>query len=125
VRFNDDHAASRIVTDGGIVITKCDQCREIWIEKNQRGIEGEPDCDGCIVVLLKSNRIAAHIYQVVRGQSIFIFNGERSIEYDINHSAVWSAIDHYPKHIPNPWDVFEKVLHTYHTISRERRDADT
>jgi hypothetical protein len=104
----------------------CDQCRETWVERNQRGIEGEPDCDGCKVELKKENRIAAHIYQLVRGQQIFLFNGERNIEYDISHPAIWSAIDHYPRQIISPWDVFEKVLHVYHIISGERRaNADT
>ena len=120
MQFVDDQAASRVILDNGTVITKCDQCKEMWRERNERGIEGEPDCVNCRVDLLPINNYAAEIYQKVRSQVKLYFNGQSMRELDIEHSAIWSAIDHFPHRIKNSWEVFERILHTYHYFKQER-----
>lgn len=120
MRFSDSWAASKIVLDDGRVITKCDQCREVWAERNQRGVDGSPPCDECRVNLKKENEIPAEIYRLVRGQVRFYFNGECSKVADIDHNAVWNMIDHYPKRISDPWKVFNRIIHTYHSLKKEQ-----
>jgi len=97
MQFVNSQAASRITLDTGRIITKCDSCREMWAERNARGVEGKPPCEECIVELLPENSIAAQIYQKVRGQVRLYFNGEVTRELDLDHNAVWAMIDHYPQ----------------------------
>lgn len=74
MEFADEQASSRVVLEEGTpnerVLTKCDQCREMWRERNARGVEGEPNCGECWVDLMEENRDAAHIYQLCRRQVI-------------------------------------------------------
>lgn len=123
MQFVNSQAASRIVLDTGRVITKCDTCREMWAERNQRGVEGSPNCDECKVELLPENSIAADIYRRVRGQVRLYFNGEYTKEIDLDHNAVWAMIDHYPQRIDDPWDVFIKVMSTYQEL-RSKDDGE-
>lgn len=92
----------------------------MWAERNARGVEGDPPCGECMVYLNENNIITAHIYDVVRGQVILFFDGERNREYDINHVAVWEAIDHFPCQSFDKWEVFEKVLAAWHHFQKER-----
>jgi len=123
VEFANLEASSRIELSDGTVLTRCDQCRIMWAERNERGIEGEPQCDGCKVDLREENIDAAKVFLSVRNQVIFYFNGEHNREYDINHTAIWAYIDHYPKAIEKPFELFELVLDTYHHFLKERNDA--
>lgn len=124
VEFANLEASSRITLDDGTILTRCDQCRAMWKERNERGIEGEPPCDGCQVDLLEENVDAAKVFLSVRNQVIFYFNGEHNREYDINHTAIWAYIDHYPKKLEKPFELFERVLDTYHHFLRERNERD-
>lgn len=76
----------------------------MWSERNQRGIEGEPPCDGCLIDLNPENVDAVNIFQVVRYQLIV---GGMGTPMDINHLAVHEAIRTYE--IKNPKTCFEKV----------------
>jgi hypothetical protein len=42
--------------------------------------------------------------------------------YDLNHLAIWAAIDGYG--IKDRTGTFERVLMTWHAIERERRDDE-
>lgn len=128
MRFVNIQSASSITLANGTVISKCDECRTTWKERNERGVAGGPICEAgefCAaypVELLQQNHITAQIYQRIKGQVIFYFNGEVSKEYDLNHIALWNMIDHWPEHISNKFEIFDLVLHCYHTFLRERQD---
>ncbi len=104
MEFADDQASSRIELDNGTVITKCDNCRAMWRERNERGIEGDPPCDKCQVELLEENSDAIQIFFLIRYQ--LIMGPESPI--DINHLAIHAAINLYG--IRNRRECFEKVL---------------
>lgn len=103
----------------------------MWKERNERGVIGNPPCDGCehdpeqgSRLLMGENICAARIYQHVRNQTLLYFNGEANRELDINHVAVWSAIDHFPGNIKDPFAVFEMIVGVYHHFLRERNAAN-
>ena len=128
MRFVNIQSASSIPLADGTVISKCDECRTIWKERNERGIAGQPICESgefCEaypVELFPQNLIPASIYQRIKGQVIFYFNGESNKEYDLNHVALWNMIDHWPQRIKNKWEVFDQVLNLYHTFLKERQN---
>ena len=64
----------------------------------------EPPCDVCKPECKGTNVDALKIFSVVRNQ--FIMGMEMPI--DINHVAVWTAIEKYG--IPKERDTFEKVI---------------
>lgn len=115
-----------MVFEDGTVSTECDRCREMWRERNERGVVGDPPCEDCEFdpsqdfKLMDENVFAAKIYQQVKDQVILYFNGEASIEYDIDHLAIWAMIDHFPRKISKPFEVFDLVLRTYHHFLSER-----
>lgn len=129
MRSADKKAASDMVLDNGTVITECDRCREMWKERNDRGVEGDPPCKGCDFdpeiqsQLMDENLCAAKIFLSVRDQVLMYFNGEYQREYDINHTAVWGMIDHFPRHIEKPFEVFELVVSVYRHFLKERNDS--
>ena len=51
---------------------------------------------------------AARIFQRVRGQMLTRWNGERDVVVDLNHLAVWAAIDAYG--VRDRVGTFEKVM---------------
>ncbi len=104
MRFSDDQASSRIVLDSGEVLTKCDQCRQLYSERRDRGIPGDPPCEDCWVELLPANESAHRIFNVVRNQLIMSFGGPIAL----NHSAIHEAMRLY--RIKNRRLCFEKVL---------------
>ena len=82
-----------------------------------------PICDlgeSCRVELVKENEDVARIFMLVRGQSICVWNGETNIPIDINHSAVWSAIDKYPGGIQDQWGCFNQIVHVWHKWNEKR-----
>jgi hypothetical protein len=91
--------------DDGFVKTKCDQCREMWAERNERGISGEPPCDQCRVECLPANVDAQNIFRIVRGQLIM---GGMGGVVDINHIAIHEAMRLY--RVKDRKKCFEKVL---------------
>jgi hypothetical protein len=128
LRYIDAQSAASITLNNGTVLTKCDQCKEVFEDRKKRGIIGEPICDECPgnpVDLLPDNFIASQIYEKVKGQIILYFNGEVNKELTLNHLAVWAMIDHWPGKIDNPWKVFERVINSYQYFLKERQDNDT
>jgi len=112
MEFADDQSSSRITLDDGTVLTKCDQCRNMWAERNARGVNGDPPCESCRVELRPENEQPAMIYRAVRNQVVTVFNGERNVVIDLNYPAVKMVMDLYG--VKNQRDCFEKVLGTFH-----------
>lgn len=102
------------------MLTRCDQCRAMWKERNDRGVAGDPPCDTCRVELLKENIIPFEIYRRITGQVRLYFDGERTREVDLDHNALWTMIDHYPGKIVSHWRVFEEVTRAYYHFLKER-----
>jgi len=84
-----------------MVLTKCDQCRGTYAERNP---PEEPPCEICYVELWSENEEAIRIFTVVRNQ--FIMGPTSAI--DINHLAIYGAMDLYK--VKNRRQCFEKVL---------------
>ena len=118
MQFADDQAASRVEYEDGFVLTKCDQCRQAWRERNARGIAGSPPCETCRVTLLPENEEAAEIFMTVRGQ--VITRGMDGMIVDINHLAVDAAMER--NGVRDRRRVFEKVVRTFHHFLKERAD---
>lgn len=115
MQFADDQAASRLILSDGRVLTKCDQCQQMYAERNP---PGDPPCEKCRVEFREENRDAINIFYVVRNQLIMGFSGP----VEINHQAIHEAMRLYK--IRNRRECFEKVL----TLSRwwigEMREKD-
>jgi hypothetical protein len=99
----------------GSVLTKCDQCRQIYSERTP---PEEPPCATCRVDLFDDNEDAARIFQIVRRQVVTRFNGQVDVVIDINHVALWQAIDGYG--VRDRRGCFEKVLRLFHELLREQ-----
>ncbi len=65
----------------------------MWAERNSRGIEGDPPCDECKVILDQSNSTVAEIYILCRGQVIFRHNGQYDSPFDLNFTSVYQTMD--------------------------------
>jgi hypothetical protein len=52
------------------------------------------DGGGTPIILIPACEDAARIYMLCRNQTVNIFNGEQDIPVDLNHLAVWAALDH-------------------------------
>jgi len=117
MEFAQMEASSRIVLDDGRVLTRCDQCRQMFAERKPPGV---PDCGKlCPVearVLREENEEAARIYQLVRGQVIVA--GETVI--DLNFVAVKTVMDLYG--VADQRGVFEKVRKAFYHFEQKRRD---
>ena len=82
-----------------------------------------PLCDlgeSCRVELVAENEAVAQIFLLVRGQQEVRWNGERDIAVDINHLAVWKAIEKYPGGIHDEWDTFNRIVNVWHKIMRNK-----
>ena len=86
-------------------------------------IPGNVACESCRIELKEDNEEAAQIYNMVRGQVITRFNGEIDVVVDLNHLAVWAAIDGYG--IKKRTEVFERVMRTFYHLLKEKHDKDT
>ena len=78
-----------------------------------------PPCITCRIPLRPENEDAGRIFQIVRGQVLTRFNGKVDVVVDLNHGAVWAAIDAYE--IKDRTGTFEKVMRAFHQIEAERR----
>ena len=94
----------------------CATCRILYGNKGE-----EPPCDACRPECFQENEAAIALYSIVQNQWIMGPGGP----VDINHLAVWEAIDRY--RVPDGKGVFEKIL----TLSRwmlgriaEKRESD-
>jgi len=72
------------------------------------------------VELVAENEAVAQIFLLVRGQQEVRWNGERDIAVDINHLAVWKAIEKYPGGIHDEWDTFNRIVNVWHKIMRNK-----
>ena len=115
VSFADDQAASRVQLDDGRVLTKCDQCRQMYAERIPKQ---EPPCETCRVELLPANAEAASVYMSVRGQIVTFFNGERTVVVDVNHQSVHLAMDRLG--VTKQRECFDKVVRTFHAMIKEK-----
>lgn len=96
----------------------------------ERTPPGSPPCESCRVELVSENRDAARIYMVVRGQTknrLYAQTGPggaviRDLPVDIDHSAVWSAIDAY--RVKDRVGCFEKVCRLFHAVLKEQRENE-
>ena len=83
------------------------------------------DGGGTPVNLIPSEENVARIYMLVRNQTVNIWNGERDVTVDLNHLAVWAAIDHdYGGplcRISDPYECFLKVNQVFHCLLKEKR----
>ena len=70
------------------------------------------------------NKQAAQIFQMVRSQCETRWNGEQDIEIDLNHVALWKAIEKFPGGIKNEWEVFNRVNKAWHEAEQVKRDRD-
>jgi len=94
----------------------CPGCKAIYAERTP---PATPPCESCRVQLVKENEDAARVFMTTRGQVLTRSNGQHDVATDLNHLAVWAAIDGYG--IRDRAGCFEKVLRTWHAIQRERR----
>lgn len=122
MEFTDDQTSSRIILDEGTehetVLTKCDQCKQMWKERNERGIEGGPPCISCRVDLLPENHDAAQIYMATRGQVITRNKGmEVDMVTDISIPAVESAMRIF--NVKDQADCLQKVRRTFYAMLKE------
>ena len=118
MEFSDLEASSRVELEDGRILTRCDQCRDMWRERNERGVEGEPPCDGCKTELLPENAEAARVFNKCRRQIITFFNGEVDKEIDLNYVALDVVMNWVG--VKDKRDVSEKVLRVYHHFLNER-----
>lgn len=101
------------------VITACEQCIQMWAERSERdGHQYETPCETCRVTLMDENAEPAKIYGMIRGQVRTV--GDHVI--DVDHVAVWEAIDRYKVKEPvRCFELVNKVFH--HVLSKERENA--
>ena len=102
----DSQAASRIVLEDGRILTACDQCRQMYAERNP---PGTPPCESCRIELKEENRDVAKIYLEVRGQIITAGMGE---VVDINILAVTKLMDLYG--IKNQLECLKRIRSIFH-----------
>jgi hypothetical protein len=67
---------------------------------------GEAACVSCRVLPVEENEDALNIFLLTKSQFIMGFGGP----VDINHLAIWKAMEHYPGGIRSQWKCFKKVL---------------
>ena len=70
------------------------------------------------------NEEAARIFQMVRGQCECRWNGEQDIEIDLNHLAIWKAIEKFPGGIKDEWGCFTKISRAWHFSQQKKRDSE-
>ena len=83
----------------------CVTCRTLY---GGRLPPQEPPCDSCRPALLEENEAAIAIYSIVQNQWIIGPGGP----VDINHLAVWEAIDRH--RIADALGTFQKILTLSH-----------
>ena len=74
--------------------------------------------------LLPENEVAAKLYFFVRSQCETRWNGEQDIEIDLNHVALWKAIEKYPGGVKDEWGTFQKISRAWHAAQQLKRDKE-
>lgn len=73
--------------------------------------------------LVQGNYEAAKIYNLVQGQVLFRFDGERDMVVELNQPALWKLLEKHK--VKNETEIFERIYQTFHNIlamARERGD---
>jgi hypothetical protein len=88
----------------------------------ERKPPGTPPCESCRVELREENEEAARIFNTVRGQIITIIKftehgAPYSVPVDLNHLAVWAAIDAYE--VKDRTGTFERVMKLFYFFQRQ------
>lgn len=91
----------------------------MWQERNERGIEGEPPCETCRVVLWPENKKTAEVYLQTRRQVIMMHNGEHDIVYDLSIPAVKIVMD--LNGVGAQRECLQTVMRVFHHFEKERR----
>jgi hypothetical protein len=115
VRFVDEQAASRIVLNDGRVLTKCDQCQQMYAERTP---PGTPPCESCRVVLREENEEAAACYMLTRRQYV---TADKGRIVDISIPAVKIAMELHG--VRDQKDCLNKVIRLFHFfLQKDRND---
>jgi len=101
-------------------LTKCDQCRSMWAERNARGVSGEPPCDDCRTTLLEENAEVAEIYLRVRRQVIVA--GDQVIDLSIPAVKIVMDLKQVPLSSQN--ECLNKVMRVFHYfLNKDKPDS--
>ena len=89
----------------------------------------EAPCDICTderkrVDLMPENEVAAKIFIATRSQCETRWNGEQDIEIDINHVALWKAIEKFPGGVNDEWGTFHRISRAWHHAQQLKRDSE-
>ena len=89
----------------------------------------EAPCETCTdekkrVELMPENEVAAKLFLMCRSQCECRWNGEQDIEIDLNHLALWKAIEKFPGGIKDEWSTFNRVLRAWHESQKKKRDSE-
>ena len=112
----DSQTASRIELGDGTILTKCDQCRQMYAERIPPSL---PPCESCWIELKEENKDIARIYLEVRGQVITAGMGEI---IDINILAVTKLMDLYG--IKNQIECLKRIRSTFHHFLPKTKEGN-
>jgi hypothetical protein len=115
VNFQDRQNANSLELDDGTVLTHCFLCRSMYTERNP---SEKPPCNPCQVNLIPGCEAAARIFMLCRRQIINVWDGESNKHVDLNHLAVWAAIDHDGS-IVSPYECFLMVIRVFNRLLKE------
>lgn len=105
-------AVSSIELDDGRVLTKCDQCRQMYAERKP---PETPPCGSCRVELREANEEAALVYSMTRRQYVTAENGRI---VDISIPAVKIAMDLFG--VVDQKDCLVKVIRLFHYFEKKK-----
>jgi hypothetical protein len=74
----------------------------------------------CAVALAPENDIPARLLLLVRSQAETRWNGEMDVEIDLNHMALWKAIEKFPGGVEDEWGMFNRVLRAWRVIKHRQ-----
>jgi len=112
VQFVDVETASRIEFDDGRVLTRCDQCRQMYAERTP---PGTPPCKTCRVELKEENEDAAAVYFLTRRQVVTVGAGQ---VVDISIPAVKIAMDLYG--VKDQRDCLNRIRRVFHHYLKDQ-----
>lgn len=119
IEFSNSEARSRITLDDGTVLDRCYHCQVMWEDRNERGVIGGPECEGCKVDLLPENHEAAEVYMMSRRQYVTRSRGmEGDVVIDISIPAIKATMDALG--VENQRGCLVKVQRVFHHFLAER-----
>ena len=114
MRFQDDLSASRVELSDGRVLTKCDQCRQMYSERTPPGV---PPCKSCRVELVEDNEDAAKVYLMVRNQTVQTPT-DKGVIIDLSIPAVKIAMDLHGVKQGDQLGCLERVRRTFYAMRK-------